>query len=213
VRRGTSGFGLLARLARAKYPPGREGDIQAALAVARGVASRAYPFDEDAAREWIEREADHGPRDAQAQARQAGAPWHGRQLRDLKRPTLVLHGDQDPILRPSAARATARAIEDARLVILPAWATTCPRRCGPPSPAKSAPWPIRPPLGPGDRAGGPRTAGSALAGRVGWAGSLSGHCRHRWGCFALWAAFRRIRLTRVLTSGWAGGRLGRVGPV
>ena len=112
-------FGLLARLARAKYPPGREGDIQAALAVARGVASPAYPFDEDAAREWIEREADHGPRDAQAQARQAGAPWHGPKLRDLKQPTLVLHGDQDPILRLSAARATARAIEGARLVILP----------------------------------------------------------------------------------------------
>jgi pimeloyl-ACP methyl ester carboxylesterase len=32
---------------------------------------------------------------------------------------LVLHGDQDPILRVSAARATARAIDGARLVILP----------------------------------------------------------------------------------------------
>ena len=29
-------FGLLARLARAKHPAGREGDIAAALAVARG---------------------------------------------------------------------------------------------------------------------------------------------------------------------------------
>lgn len=32
---------------------------------------------------------------------------------------LVLHGDRDPILRVSAARATARAIDGARLVILP----------------------------------------------------------------------------------------------
>jgi pimeloyl-ACP methyl ester carboxylesterase len=112
-------FGLLTRLARAKYPAGREGDIQAALAVARGVASPAYPFDEDAAREWIEREADSGPRDTQAQARQAGASWHGPRLRELKNPVLVLHGDRDPILRVSAARATARAIAGARLVIFP----------------------------------------------------------------------------------------------
>jgi pimeloyl-ACP methyl ester carboxylesterase len=112
-------FGLLARLARAKYPPGREGDIQAGLAVARGVASPAYPFDEDAAREWIEREADSGPRDTAAQSRQAGASWHGPKLRELKKPVLVLHGDQDPILRVSAARATARAIAGARLVIFP----------------------------------------------------------------------------------------------
>ena len=112
-------FGLLARLARVRYPAGREGDIQAALAVARGVASPAYPFDEDAAREWIERETDSGPRDTQAQARQAGASWHGPRLRELKKPVLVLHGDQDPILRVSAARATAGAIAGARLVILP----------------------------------------------------------------------------------------------
>ena len=112
-------FGLLARLSRAKYPAGREGDIQAALAVARGVTTPAYPFDEDAAREWIEREVDSGPRDAQAQARQAGASWHGPKLRELKKPVLVLHGDQDPILRVSAAHATDRAIDGARLVILP----------------------------------------------------------------------------------------------
>ncbi|MBV9795179.1 MAG: alpha/beta hydrolase [Actinobacteria bacterium] len=112
-------FGLLAKLARTKFPAGREGDIQAALAVARGVASPAYPFDEQAAREWIEREVDAGPRDTEAQARQAGASWHGPKLRELKQPTLVLHGDHDPILRVSAARATARAIPGARLVILP----------------------------------------------------------------------------------------------
>jgi pimeloyl-ACP methyl ester carboxylesterase len=112
-------FGTLARLARAKVPEGRDGDIQLSLMLARAVASPAYPFDEDAAREWIEREADSGPRDTKAQSRQVGAPWHGPKLRDLHKPVLVLHGDQDPILRVSAARATAKAIDDARLVILP----------------------------------------------------------------------------------------------
>ncbi len=112
-------FGLLARLARAKFPPGREGDIALALMLARSVASPAYPFDEDAAREWIEREVDQGPRDQKAQSRQVGAAWHGGKLRDLHKPVLVLHGDRDPILRVSGARATAKAIDGARLVILP----------------------------------------------------------------------------------------------
>src|SRR6202034_3500903 len=103
-------FGLLARLARARFPEGREGDIQLSLMLAREVASPAYPFDEDAAREWIEREVDSGPRDTKAQSRQAGAQWHGPKLRELRKPVLVLHGDQDPLLRVSAARATAKAI-------------------------------------------------------------------------------------------------------
>ena len=111
--------GLLAKLARTRFPEGREGDIQASLAVARGVASPAYPFDEEAAREWIEREVDSGPRDTKAQSRQIGAQWHGPRLRDLRAPALVLHGEADPILRVSAGRATAHAIAGARLVTFP----------------------------------------------------------------------------------------------
>ncbi len=112
-------FGLPAKLARTRFPDGREGDIQLSLMLARAIASPAYPFDEDAAREWIEREADSGPRNTRAQSRQVGAPWHGPKLRELQVPVLVLHGDRDPILRVSAARATAKAIAGARLVVLP----------------------------------------------------------------------------------------------
>jgi pimeloyl-ACP methyl ester carboxylesterase len=64
-------LGMLAKLARAKVPEGREGDLQLSLMLARAVASPAYPFDEQAAREWIEREADSGPRDTKAQSRPA----------------------------------------------------------------------------------------------------------------------------------------------
>ena len=111
--------GLLAKLARARFPEGREGDIALSLMIARELASPAYPFDENLAREWIEREVDSGPRDTGAQSRQVGAPWHGPKLRELHKPVLVLHGDQDPILRVSAARAIAKAIDGARLVVLP----------------------------------------------------------------------------------------------
>lgn len=111
--------GLLARLARTTFPEGREGDVAAGLAVARGVASPAYPFDEEAAREWIEREVDSGPRDRAAQSRQIGARWHGPRLRELARPALVMHGDADPILRASGGRATAARIEGARMITWP----------------------------------------------------------------------------------------------
>lgn len=60
-----------------------------------------------------------GVRDAGAQSRQAGAKWHGGRLSQLRAPTLVLHGSDDPLLRPAAARRTAQAISGARLVILP----------------------------------------------------------------------------------------------
>jgi pimeloyl-ACP methyl ester carboxylesterase len=112
-------FGLLAKLARTRFPTGRKGDIEANLAVWRGIASPGYPFDEVAARDWIEAHVDSGARDTKAQSRQIGAQWHGPPLRELRQPTLVLHGDQDPILRVAAAHATARAVDGARLRTFP----------------------------------------------------------------------------------------------
>jgi len=40
-------------------------------------------------------------------------------LRKLRVPTLVIHGDRDPLVRPIGGRATAAAIPGARLVVLP----------------------------------------------------------------------------------------------
>ena len=112
-------LGLVARLARMKFPPGREGDIELGVAAARAIASPGYPFDEAEARRRVERDLVSGVRDAAAQSRQAGAKWHGGRLTDLRVPALVLHGAEDPLIRPSAARRTAAAIPAARLVILP----------------------------------------------------------------------------------------------
>ncbi|MGW0658926.1 alpha/beta fold hydrolase [Streptodolium elevatio] len=112
-------FGLLSKLARTKFPEGREGDIEASLAVWRGVASPGYPFDEEAARAWVEAEVDSGPRDKKAQSRQIGAQWHGARLAELRHPTLVLHGEEDPILKVRAAHATAKAVRGSRLVTFP----------------------------------------------------------------------------------------------
>ena len=111
--------GTVARLARLKFPEGRDGDIALAVAATRAIASPAYPADEQEVRRMAERDQVSGVRDTAAQSRQAGAKWHGGRLSRLRVPTLVLHGAQDPLLRPAAARRTAAAIRGARLVILP----------------------------------------------------------------------------------------------
>jgi pimeloyl-ACP methyl ester carboxylesterase len=112
-------LGLVARLARLKVPEGRDGDIALAVAATRALASPAYPFDEQTVRAMAARDEVSGVRDTAAQSRQAGAKWHGGRLSQLRVPALVLHGSDDPLPRPAAARHTAKAISGARLVILP----------------------------------------------------------------------------------------------
>ena len=109
----------MARLARLKFPQGREGDLAVAVAATRAVAAPAYSFDEQAVRQMAARDQASGVRDTAAQSRQAGAKWHGGRLSQLRVPALVLHGSDDPLLRPAAARRTAKAISGARLVIMP----------------------------------------------------------------------------------------------
>ena len=109
----------LARLSRTSYPDTREGAVQAAFAISRFCASPGYPFDENEERAKAERLADSGTRDTQAQSRQIGAQWHGPAISTITAPTLVLHGQGDPLIRPRAAQAIAARIPGARLVTLP----------------------------------------------------------------------------------------------
>jgi pimeloyl-ACP methyl ester carboxylesterase len=112
-------LGLVARLARLRFPEGRDGDIALAVAATRAIASPAYPLDEQTVRAMAARDEVSGVRDIAAQSRQVAAKWHGGRLSQLRVPALVLHGSDDPLLRPAAARRTAKAISGARLVILP----------------------------------------------------------------------------------------------
>ncbi|MHA6624736.1 alpha/beta hydrolase [Pseudonocardia sichuanensis] len=128
-------LGFVARMSRLRFPDGPDGDLVAGLALARAVASPAYPFDEDAARLVVEREraagVRSGVRDAAAQGRQTGAPWSGPRLAALRVPAVVLHGTADQVLRPAGARVTAAAIRGARLVLLPGVGHDLPRELWP----------------------------------------------------------------------------------
>ena len=67
-----------------------------------------------------------------------------RALAGLRMPVLIIHGEQDPIIRPKGGRTTAQAIPGARLVTYPAWATTCPERYGQPSWRRFPLWRLKP---------------------------------------------------------------------
>ncbi|MFI5944847.1 alpha/beta fold hydrolase [Streptomyces uncialis] len=112
-------MGTLARFGRLRFPETREGAVEAGVAVSRLLASPNRPFDEAAARDAAERNADSGVHDQQAQSRQIGARWHGPPISAITRPALVLHGADDPLVKPRAARAIAARIPDARLILLP----------------------------------------------------------------------------------------------
>jgi pimeloyl-ACP methyl ester carboxylesterase len=114
--------GFLARMARLRFPEGDDGDVVLGLALYRAIAAPGYPLDEATAMECIERDLAHGGlslRDTAAQTRQSTARWSGGRLAGLQVPALVLHGADDQVLRPSAARRTAAAIPGARLEVLP----------------------------------------------------------------------------------------------
>lgn len=109
----------LAKLSRLSFPDTKEGAIQVNLAISRFCASPGHPFDEQQACAQAERLADVGALDTRAQSRQIGAQRHGPAISTITAPTLVLHGQDDPLLRPRAATAIASRIPGARLVNLP----------------------------------------------------------------------------------------------
>ncbi|MFI0453462.1 alpha/beta fold hydrolase [Actinomadura sp. 6N118] len=112
-------LGTLAKLARVKHPDTPQGDIEAGVQVARILASPGRPFDEAATRDLLTRLADSGVRDKGAQSSQIGAQWHGPAIDTITVPTLVLHGEDDPLIKPSSGRRIAARIPGARLVTLP----------------------------------------------------------------------------------------------
>ncbi|MFM9371827.1 alpha/beta fold hydrolase [Streptomyces sp. Da 82-17] len=111
--------GTLAKFARLRFPDTADGAVAAGIAVSRLLASPSRPFDENAARADALRNLDNGLHDRQAQSRQIGAQWSGPRIDAITRPSLVLHGQDDPLIKPTAARAIAARIPGARLRLLP----------------------------------------------------------------------------------------------
>ncbi|MFC3493851.1 alpha/beta fold hydrolase [Glycomyces rhizosphaerae] len=112
-------FSFVAKMARLKFPDGREGDIALSMAVSRALASPGHPFDEAEALARIEKDDVSSVRDPKSMGRQLGAHWSGGSLAQLRIPVSVMHGEADQLLRTGAARDLAKDIPGARLVIVP----------------------------------------------------------------------------------------------
>ncbi len=95
----------------------------------RTIGSRRYPPDDERKRALAGRCFDRGHHPAGA-ARQLmaiiTATDRTRALAGVRVPTTVIHGDADPLVGISGGRATAQAVPDARLVVIPGMAHDLP---------------------------------------------------------------------------------------
>lgn len=115
-------LGVAARMLTRGVAADREQAITLSLAWYRQVASPAYPARVERIRE-LAGEAYDRRYDPAGAARQfaaiLGSPDRTAALRSVQVPTLVMHGEADPLIGVSGGRATAAAIPGARLITYP----------------------------------------------------------------------------------------------
>ena len=103
----------------AEAPEEREAFIEHVLRLFRVVGSQGEMFDEEYVRDVTGRSFDRD-HDRVAVGRHLGAVLktgdRTEMLAAITAPTLVIHGKEDKLVRPSGGRATAKAIPDARLL-------------------------------------------------------------------------------------------------
>lgn len=116
-----SGRPAISTWLRMASPPARhrEAHVSAFLAISRHIGSQGFPFDEEAIALLGGEQWDRGPERAhEGVTRQLAAIMKSGDrtaaLRTITAPTLVIHGDRDPMVHPSGGRATAEAIDGAR---------------------------------------------------------------------------------------------------
>lgn len=118
-----------------RRPRTREQHVRQQVTLARMLASRRFPFDEQWARTTAKEVVTDGLRDRATAARQLVAVRvEARALRHPERigvPLLALHGADDPLVRPSAAAALARAVPDGRAVVFAGMGHEIPQRLWP----------------------------------------------------------------------------------
>jgi pimeloyl-ACP methyl ester carboxylesterase len=109
---------------------GREQSIERTMKVFKAIGSRGLPQDPDIIRSIAERSYDRDP-DPRGPGRQLAAIIASgdrtAELRDVKVPTLVIHGTDDRLVGLSGGRATAKAISGAKLLKIKGMGHDLPR--------------------------------------------------------------------------------------
>ncbi|HYC80699.1 MAG TPA: alpha/beta hydrolase [Solirubrobacterales bacterium] len=118
----------------AKRPSDRDAFIERGVRTFRLIGSPGYPFDEQRVRQLAASAYDRGV-SAAGVARQLHAITASgdrtRGLESLSLPATVIHGNRDPMVRPSGGRATAAAIPNSRLKIIDGMGHDLPRELHP----------------------------------------------------------------------------------
>ncbi|TAD81374.1 MAG: alpha/beta fold hydrolase [Sphingomonadales bacterium] len=99
------------------------------LNIARHIGSPGFPFDPDQQREKVLRNVRRSVYPAGLPRQFAAIIDDGcrrSRLAQVRTPTLVLHGEADPLVKMEAGEDTARHISGARLVTIPGWGHDIP---------------------------------------------------------------------------------------
>ena len=114
-------FGVFPRLMRIKPGDTREERIEALVSIFRAIASPGFPFPQDWARQAATISHDRSPRDPTSTQRQlaAGRAQKFPPLSSITVPTLVISGQDDPLLRSRGGRDVAARVPHARFVSYP----------------------------------------------------------------------------------------------
>jgi pimeloyl-ACP methyl ester carboxylesterase len=123
-------------IAALMQPPGptRKERVEHSLRVRRLINGAGLPFDEDRARRKAERAVDrcfHPDGGLRQIVAILAAPDRAPALSLLTIPTLVIHGEQDPLVPPDNGRQTVAALPNARLIMLPDMGHNLPDRVWP----------------------------------------------------------------------------------
>ncbi len=115
-------------------PRERAAYVEHMLAVLTAIGAPGDVLDTPEGRAFVADTHDRDP-DVRGTGRQLAAILASgdrtRRLHDITAPTLVIHGDSDPLITPSGGRATARAIPGARLMLVPGMGHGLPERLWP----------------------------------------------------------------------------------
>ena len=122
----------------APLPEDRAEHVEVRLTRNKMAASTGWPFDDAAERELLEAVYDRGYRadtHTAEETRKVAAilcnPDHAADLAGLSVPTVVAHGDADPLLPLHVGEATAAAIPDAELMVIAGLGHDLPRGAWP----------------------------------------------------------------------------------
>ncbi|MFD5243825.1 alpha/beta fold hydrolase [Amycolatopsis sp. NPDC058340] len=125
-----------AALAGLTRPPAatREQAIEDGIEWFRLVGSPGHPSDEEFLRMKATRNYDRANHPEGALRQAAAVVASGdrtAKLREVRVPTLVIHGESDPLINVSGGKATAEAIPDAELLLFPGMGHELPRQLWP----------------------------------------------------------------------------------